>query len=195
MQPAAQPGSSCPLVWGRRSRAPRALAAAPPAGIVNVAAIKCDLFCLWRIPSRRRIACIMWPSSWPSRAVPRSLAWRWPATLWTPTRRRCGRQRSQVGTQCVCKSVTGCRLGVGRSTALAVQGAASPVNAWRTPGPADAAAVEMMPWRRLEVGGQPHDHAFMWQGSEASAGGRRKLAGRAACLAHTTSRPAAAPAT
>lgn len=27
-------------------------------------------------------------------------------------------------------------------------------------------AVEMMPWRRLDVGGQPHDHGFVWQGSE-----------------------------
>lgn len=27
-------------------------------------------------------------------------------------------------------------------------------------------AVEMMPWRRLDVGGQPHDHGFMMQGSE-----------------------------
>jgi len=29
-------------------------------------------------------------------------------------------------------------------------------------------SVEMMPWRRLDVGGQPHDHGFVWQGSEVS---------------------------
>ncbi|PRW56232.1 urate oxidase [Chlorella sorokiniana] len=27
-------------------------------------------------------------------------------------------------------------------------------------------SVEMMPWRRLDVNGQPHDHGYVWQGSE-----------------------------
>lgn len=29
-------------------------------------------------------------------------------------------------------------------------------------------AVEMAPWRRLDAGGQPHDHGFVMQGTEAS---------------------------
>lgn len=35
----------------------------------------------------------------------------------------------------------------------------------------------MMPWQRLDVGGQPHDHGFMMQGSEVCVCGRGGVGG------------------
>lgn len=47
----------------------------------------------------------------------------------------------------------------------------------------------MMPWRRLDVGGQPHDHGFMMQGSEVGEWAGAMLAARAVVQPKGSARP------
>lgn len=171
-----------PCPWGGRSpphTLPAPLATpALPCLIPLCFPLSSPLCCPDPPPPCRKTASTTLPSSWGrGPAARRSLAWRWRATSLTPTPQPCGRPKSQVGGTmeqpnwllrvCRCQQHAAC---VNRPKR---QARAPAVMVWpqllcrlsSLPSLAPP-VVEMMPWRRLDVGGQPHDHGFVWQGSE-----------------------------